>query len=130
MALSPNANPKTPVMTKKPRDEDGMRMTHKKKEADESCDDKSDISGFTDNTNNQPYKKPNSSEFKTPNAPPRQMKKFFGQRKQEGDESYDDSSSYPEVPLLGKREQEKSVSDISQIDLPQFVDKTPPPQGR
>ena len=65
-------------MTKKPREEDGMRMISKKKEADESCDDKSDISGFTDNTNNQPYKKPNSSEFKTPNAPPRHMKKFHG----------------------------------------------------
>jgi hypothetical protein len=39
-------------MTRKPLEEDGPRILIKKKEADESADDKSDISGFTDNTNN------------------------------------------------------------------------------
>ena len=95
--LSPNANPLTPIATKRPRDENGTRMVAKKKEADSSCDDKSDISGFTDNTNNQPYIKPVSSDFKTPNAPPRQLQKLNQKKKLEGDASFDDSS-YMDMP--------------------------------
>ena len=78
-------------MTRKTREEGGSRMIIKKKEADESADDKSSISGFTDNTNNQIYNKPISSNanpttpvmsnFRTPNAPPRQLQKFNDRKK-------------------------------------------------